>query len=115
MSRDLALAPSQQQNELFDHISTIANWRKGSAAIARGDFKHYVPEDEVYVYFRTFKNEKVMVLVNNSDKPKTVQRVRFASELGTAETAFDVLNGELTTLDATIQIGPKTARILELK
>jgi glycosidase len=106
---------SQQQNELFDHISTIANWRKGSAAIAQGDFKHYVPEDEVYVYFRTFKNEKVMVLVNNSDKPKTVQRVRFASELGTAESAFDVLNGELTTLDATIQIGPKTARILEIK
>lgn len=106
---------SQQQNELFDHISTIANWRKGSKAIAQGSFKHYVPENEVYVYFRIYKNEKVMVLVNNSSKTKTVNRSRFASELGTAETAFDVLNGELTTLDGEIEIGPKTARILEIK
>lgn len=106
---------SQQQNELFDHISTIANWRKGSKAIAQGSFKHYVPENEVYVYFRIYKNEKVMVLVNNSSKTKTVNRSRFASELGTADTAFDVLNGELTTLDGEIEIGPKTARILEIK
>jgi glycosidase len=55
---------SAAQQELFDYISTIAQWRKGSEAIAQGDFKHYVPEDEVYVYFRRVKNELVLVDVS---------------------------------------------------
>lgn len=106
---------SQQENELFDHISTLAKWRKTSAAIAQGSFVQYVPEDEVYVYFRIHQNETVMVLVNNSKVAKKVDRSRFATQLGKAETAFDVLNGEPTTLDAQIEVPARSARILDIR
>jgi glycosidase len=106
---------TQQQNELFDHISTIAQWRKGSKAIGQGSFKHYVPEDEVYVYFRIFKNERVMVLVNSSTSTKRVPRSRFSEELGQAHQAYEVMNGESTLLEEWIEVDPKSVRILEIK
>lgn len=105
---------NQTQQELFDYISTIAQWRKGSQAIAQGDFKHYVPEDEVYVYFRRFKNELVMVLVNSSDQVKQVDASRF-SELKAVDTVYEVMAGELTTLDSRLEVAPKSVRILDIR
>jgi glycosidase len=106
---------SQEENELFDYISTIAKWRQTSAAVARGSFKHYVPEDEVYVYFRQHGNELVMVLVNSSKTSKMVSAQRFASELGKADTVFDVLNGEPTVLETMIEVPARSVRILDIR
>ena len=37
------------QNEAYNFISKIANWRKGNDVIAKGSMKHFMPENGLYV------------------------------------------------------------------
>jgi hypothetical protein len=38
-----------------------------------GKMTHYIPENNVYVYFRYTDNKTVMILMNNSNEIKTIK------------------------------------------
>jgi glycosidase len=40
------------QEQFFDFTSKLFNWRKTKSVIHSGKMKHYIPENNVYVYFR---------------------------------------------------------------
>ncbi len=104
------------QNEAFDFIKNIAHWRKQSKAVTNGRLTHFVPENNVYVYFRHTENEAVMVLLNNHPKEtRTVNCNRFSEILTDYNSGKDIINGEIVNDLNFIEIDPKTAMVLELK
>jgi glycosidase len=58
------------QNQYFDFTSKLFQWRKTNEAVHFGKMTHYIPENNVYVYFRYTDNKTVMVLMNNSNEIK---------------------------------------------
>ena len=46
----------------------LLNWRKEKDVIHTGKLKQFIPENNLYVYFRYNDKESVMVVLNNSDK-----------------------------------------------
>lgn len=69
---------SGSQQWMLDFLRRMGRWRKESPVLQEGRLDHYVPEDEVYVYFRTQRRHRMMVLVNASSQQKTVKRTRYA-------------------------------------
>ncbi len=110
-----ATGRSQQQNELFDYISRLARWRQGSDAIRFGKLTQFVPEDNVYVYFRHTENSSVMVVVNADKTDKTLDAKRFASRLNGFKGAMDVVSGQYTVDLNKLRIPAKTALVLDLQ
>jgi hypothetical protein len=49
---------TQTDQAIYQHLATLANFRKGSSALTTGKFMQYVPEDGVYVYFDTIINKR---------------------------------------------------------
>lgn len=105
-----------EQNEVFDFMKNLLNWRKQNPVIHFGAMKHFVPENECYVYFRYNDDKKVMVVLNNSDKDeKTLDMKRFKEALGDADQGRDVISGKkIGGLQNTLNIPAKTAMVLEL-
>lgn len=103
------------QNEYFDFTSKLFNWRKTNSVIHKGKLTHYIPENNVYVYFRTLGNQTVMVIMNNSTDIKTVKTNRFQENIQTKTTGKDVITEQFYNLKDEINIEPKSALILELK
>lgn len=61
-----------QENEAFNHISRLAQFRKSSSALTTGKTMQFIVRDAVYVYFRYDNNQTIMVITNtgnNSFKP----------------------------------------------
>ncbi|MGL1886101.1 MAG: glycoside hydrolase family 13 protein, partial [Reichenbachiella sp.] len=56
------------ENEVFDMVRTMLQWRKNAVEIHQGNLKHYKPLEDVYVYFRTLSDKTTMVILNNSDR-----------------------------------------------
>ncbi|MEA3451888.1 MAG: glycoside hydrolase family 13 protein, partial [Bacteroidota bacterium] len=56
---------SEIQQDAFTFVSKLANWRKTNKAATDGKLLHFLPHDNVYVYFRYTDDEAVMVLLNN--------------------------------------------------
>jgi glycosidase len=105
---------SEREKDMQDFVSTLANFRKKSPAFS-GKLIHFVPEDGVYVYFRINGGEKVMVVINSSDKEKTLDLSRFAECLGGVKSMKNILaNDAAVQLPASIKVAKKTPQVWKL-
>jgi glycosidase len=105
-----------EQNDSYNYIKTIATWRKTSKPVTEGKFMHFVPENNVYVYFRYTNNEAVMFILNNHPSEKRlINTNRFSEILNNYSTGINILTKEITDIKKSIEIQSKSAIILELK
>ncbi len=75
--------------EINTYIREILKWRAQSDAIANGRFLHFVPENDVYTYFRISESETLMVIVNtHPEQDRKVDLSRF-EEVWPANTLLD--------------------------
>ncbi|HPG32262.1 MAG: glycoside hydrolase family 13 protein [Lentimicrobiaceae bacterium] len=103
------------QNEAFDYMQKLLQWRKNNKAVTQGTLKHFVPENGVYVYFRTAGEQTVMVVINRNTQEQTLATRRFAECMSGYSAGFDVLNGRTVSLSTEIKLQPRSAIVLELR
>lgn len=106
---------TKEQQQFFDFTAKLFNWRKGKSVIHNGKTTHYVPENNVYTYFRYNDAESVMVIINNSDEKQDVAVARFKENTQHYSTGKDVISGQSINIKNNITIEAKSALILELK
>lgn len=107
---------SKLQNKAFDFTKKLLNWRKENTVIHTGKLNHFVPQDNIYVYFRSNKEKTVMIVLNNKNKKQKINLDRFKSYTKEFSEATDVITGKKFNITKTnISISSKQALILELK
>jgi glycosidase len=106
---------NETQQQYFDFTSKLFNWRKTNAVIHFGKTKQYIPQDNVYVYFRYNEQQTVMVVMNNSNENRTFKIDRFQESIQNFKSGKEVISGKIIDLKNDISITPKSAYILELQ
>lgn len=104
-----------EQQKFFDFSSKLFNWRKNKEVIHSGKTTHYIPENNVYVYFRYNENKSVMVVMNNNSEKQTFKTARFQESIKNYKSGKDVLSEKSFDLKKDIEIEGKSVLILELK
>ena len=105
-----------QQKEAQEYIRTLAHLRRQSCALNMGEMLHYIPLGEVYVYFRTFEQENIMVVANRNKEGKTIDLARFSQGLKGATSGENLITKEKVDLSrGTIEVGPMETLILWVK
>jgi neopullulanase len=103
------------QQQFFDFTSKLFIWRKSKSVIHSGKLKHYLPNNNVYVYFRYNELESVMVVINNSKDKQSFKTDRFQENILNYTIGTDVLSSKTIDLQSEITIEGKSVLILELK
>jgi len=115
-SRDTFTAGGRtpEEQNMFDFMQRLLQWRKNKPVIHSGELRHFVPLDGIYVYFRFNKTDTVMVVMNNNEQKKKLDTGRFGDFLSHGTTGIEI-NG-MKQLDdlSTLVIPGKTAQIIEL-
>jgi neopullulanase len=109
-----AAGRTEQQQEAFNFISTLLKWRKNQPLIHSGKLTHYIPEDNVYVYFRHDGNNAVMVVLNGNKTHKQINIDRFRESIGNFRKGKDVISNSNFDLQS-LSVKAQTALILELE
>ncbi len=104
-----------EQQKFFEFSSKLFTWRKSKEVIHSGKTTHYVPDNNVYVYFRYNEKETVMVIINNNSEKQTLKTNRFKESIQNLKSRKEVLSGTTFDLNNDIEIEGKSALILELK
>ncbi|MCG9791849.1 glycoside hydrolase family 13 protein [Flavobacterium algicola] len=104
-----------EQQQFFDFSSKLFRWRKTNEAVHFGKTTHYLPIDNVYVYFRYTTEKTVMVIVNNNLISKKIKTDRFAENILNYTTGKEVLTEIVVPLKNEITIEPQTALLFELQ
>ncbi|KPQ00660.1 MAG: glycosidase [Bacteroidetes bacterium HLUCCA01] len=68
-----------QQN--FEYLRRLVRWRNETPVIHHGELTHFVPENNVYVYFRHDEENTVMVMINANREAQTLDMTRFEEQL----------------------------------
>ncbi len=86
-----------RQNEIFNFTRTLLHLRKKYAAMRKGKLLHFPPEKGVYVYFRIFKNQKIMVVVNEKNEGTNFNLSKEKYVIGNSK-IFNLLNNKKVVL-----------------
>jgi neopullulanase len=68
---------TDEQNEIVDHIKALLDFRQMQPALHYGWMKHFVPQDNVYTYFRYDDESTIMVVINSNEEEKALDTSRF--------------------------------------
>lgn len=99
----------------FDFTKKLLNWRKRSEVIHFGKTTHYVPQANVYVYFRYTDEKTVMIVINNNKEVQTFSLDRFSQRLGTATRGYEIFSDTTVDLTKLFSIPGKTPMIIEIE
>jgi len=100
---------------IHDYLRKLTRWRRGKDVIHFGRLTHFVPENNVYVYFRHNDDETVMVILNGDDESRTVRTARFAERMDGYRTGVDILTDETVSDLSEITVPARGARVIELR
>jgi glycosidase len=104
-----------EQEKFHSFSKKLMNWRKQSKAIHEGKLLHFLPDNNVYVYFRYTESETVMVVINNNPEAQTINTERFDEGIKQFTKGKDILSELSFDLKKPIQVNGKSALVMELK
>ena len=102
------------ENEVFDYMKKLLNYRKENAVLQSGKMMQFIPENGLYVYFRYDDERTIMVITNNNDEPKQLDTNRFKERFKDYEMGVDVVSRMAYDIKHPIEIEGKTVLVLQL-
>jgi glycosidase len=105
---------SEMQNEAWDYLHKLLQWRKGNRAITEGKMIHYAPRNGLYVYGRIKDDQTVLVILNERMTDQALEMVRFSDIIQDYAIGRDVITSNAIDLKNKITIPAKGEYILEL-
>ena len=113
LNKFTAAGRNAKENEAFQYISKLANFRKSSTALTTGHTMQYVVREGVYVYFRYDNRQTVMVVTNTGQQIFKPDWSVYQERVSGYKSARDVLTLEQKPL-ADWTFSPGQSKILEL-
>ncbi len=83
-----------EQKEMQDFTRALLRFRKGSRAIHSGKTVHFAPNEGIYVLFRVYEGETVVLILNKNDKEVELDLGRFVEMNLKGTEMADVISGE---------------------
>jgi glycosidase len=106
---------SSNQIETKSHIQKLLKWREKNGVIHHGKMMHFVPENNIYVYFRYDNDEKVMVVLSLNKKDVTLDLKRFKEMLPISFSATEIISGTNMELADILNVPAYKSLILSMK
>jgi glycosidase len=112
-----------EEEAYFQFTKRLLNWRKGQKVIHEGELLQFVPQNNLYVYFRYLEPikemaqpaEVVMVIINNSKEEQTLNWSRFSEGFFGFDKGKDVLTNQTFDFEVpTGKVPAKTSYIIKL-
>lgn len=103
------------QNEAWDFLSKVLNWRRGEAreVMAKGKLKHFMPQNGLYVYQRKLGDKEVTVMMNGRDEPLTVTMERTLEIMPYGTKLRNILTDSDVTISEEMTFAPREVMILQ--
>lgn len=107
------LSPEQRSAQAF--LKKLLQWRNQATVIHQGKMKHYLPQGNLYTYFRYQNDAAVMVVLNKGNTAATLPLAQYQESLVGYQRGREVVSGAVITLQEPLSIPAKTGWIIELE
>ena len=106
---------TNDENEVFNYLKKLLNYRKKNPVLQNGKMKQFIPENGIYVNFRFNNDKTIMIIANNNLASTELNPLRFNEILAGKTKGYEITNGQVFDLHSLMTIPSKTVLVLELK
>lgn len=111
-----ALGRTASENESFNFMKKLMNWRKANPVIHTGKTMQFISNNNCYVYFRYNQEKTVMIIINNHEtESRKLYTKRFAERLQGFTKGYDIISEKTIPNLSLIEVPAKTSMIIELE
>lgn len=100
------------EQQAFDYVKTIAQYRKNSTALTTGKTTQFLPADGLYVYFRYDDQHTVMCVINTSSSVKKLSLADYSERTKGFTKGKDIISG--TSIGENFEVAANGTMIIEL-
>ncbi|GGF03661.1 glycoside hydrolase family 13 protein [Hymenobacter cavernae] len=105
-----------QAGEAFNYMSKLGLYRKAHPVLQTGKLMQFIPQDNVYTYFRyDEQGNTVMVLMNGNKEAQKVDGTRFAERTKGFTSGVEITSGAAVADLGSFTIPGRTAWVVELR
>jgi len=104
-----------EENAMHEYVTKLTNWRKTSNAVKNGKLLHFLPANNVYVYFRYTDRERVMVIMNMNNAEATISREKHIEMLRGYTFGMGVMSGKNFNVTQDFTVPARSTTIISLK
>ena len=108
-----AAGRTEKENDVWNYISRLANFRKTSSAITTGKMMQFIPEDGIYPYFRYDDKQTIFVVLNTAKEKKTIKVKRLEERTKGFSKMRNIHTGE-TIAVGDFELEAKASAVFEL-
>ena len=102
------------EEEMLRFTQKLANYRKNHDVLQTGKLTHFIPQDNVYVYFRHDDDELMMIVLNNSGEKHALDLKRYDEMLHGIIAGKNILDDSTVVLE-NLTIPAKEALVIKLR
>ena len=106
---------TENQMKYFDLTSKLLNFRKENEVLQFGKMLQFLPENNVYVYFRYNDKNRVMVIINNNAEEQTLDLKKYAEGIQGSTSGKEIISGKDIQLNETLSIPAQDAMLIQLQ
>lgn len=103
------------QEQYHSFLKKLLQFRKKTPALHFGKLLHFLPQDQVYVYFRTTENQSVMVVLNNSSKQQTLDLNYYGEGIKNASGGLEIIENKNISFTNPVIVPPKSSMVILLE
>ncbi len=104
---------SQEENDMFNWLSSLLHWRQNNEIIAKGRMTQFIPHKGVYVIAHEYNGRKSMTIINGTNTQATFNAKRYAEIIGNSTTARNVITKETVNIATNFELAPNEAIVVE--
>ncbi|MDR3227010.1 MAG: cyclomaltodextrinase C-terminal domain-containing protein, partial [Prevotellaceae bacterium] len=102
------------QNDAWNYLQNLLQWRKKNDAVCTGKLIHYAPDSDCYVYFRIKNDKKVMIILNGTNSEKTISMNKYNEIIENSTSGKEIISGQILTVNNKLNIPAKGTYIIEI-
>jgi glycosidase len=106
---------TERENEAFNFVRKLANYRKNTPALHSGTLLQFMPKEGFYVYFRKNKEKTVMIILSQNTESKKLDLSRYSEGMGSFTKGYDILTERSFELNSAIDVPGMGQMVLELR
>jgi neopullulanase len=104
---------TKEENDMFDFVKKLANFRLTSSALKTGKMMQYIPENDLYTYIRYDEKEKIICIINVGNEQKQINlKEKCKEQTNNSTKLLNIITNNTQSLEITIN--PKTIFIGKL-
>ena len=108
---------TELENEAYDYMKALLDWRRESDAVKYGKLIQYAPvpdHGDCYVYARIKDDKTVLVVLNGSDKDARINMSRYTDVTSGFTKGKDVVSGRTMDITTALEVPARGTFVLDL-